>query len=114
MCEIPLPIVSSVLYAKSCQSVLLARYIRYHFVFMPSIDTATHYSIQIHPSLLLFQTIYAIILFLDDLNSDACRCPLQIIYTACSGGQKGISFKDLLCGLVVITKGTVEEKTRRE
>ncbi|XP_061391651.1 ubiquitin carboxyl-terminal hydrolase 32 [Musca vetustissima] len=36
----------------------------------------------------------------------------DLLYTACGGTAKGISFKDLLCGLVLITKGTEEEKTR--
>ncbi|XP_073841699.1 ubiquitin specific protease 32 isoform X2 [Musca autumnalis] len=36
----------------------------------------------------------------------------DLLYTACGGTNKGISFKDLLCGLVLITKGTEEEKTR--
>lgn len=28
------------------------------------------------------------------------------------GSQKGISFRDLLCGLVVLTKGELEEKIK--
>ncbi|XP_059216867.1 ubiquitin carboxyl-terminal hydrolase 32 isoform X1 [Stomoxys calcitrans] len=36
----------------------------------------------------------------------------DLLYTACGGTSKGISFKDLLCGLVLITKGTEEEKTK--
>ncbi|XP_017956703.1 ubiquitin carboxyl-terminal hydrolase 32 isoform X3 [Drosophila navojoa] len=36
----------------------------------------------------------------------------DMLYTACGGTQRGISFKDLLCGLVLITRGTQEEKTK--
>lgn len=36
----------------------------------------------------------------------------DLLYTACGGTSKGISFKDLLCGLVLITRGTEEEKTK--
>ncbi|XP_050441466.1 ubiquitin carboxyl-terminal hydrolase 32 [Adelges cooleyi] len=39
--------------------------------------------------------------------------PLSIadyIYSACGGAVKGISFKDLVCGLVLLTLGTNEEK----
>jgi len=28
------------------------------------------------------------------------------------GSQKGLSFRDLLCGLVVLTKGELEEKIK--
>ncbi|CAD7081508.1 unnamed protein product [Hermetia illucens] len=34
------------------------------------------------------------------------------LFTACGGTQKGISFKDLLCGLVLLTRGTEEEKVK--
>ncbi|XP_055640764.1 ubiquitin carboxyl-terminal hydrolase 32 isoform X2 [Toxorhynchites rutilus septentrionalis] len=34
------------------------------------------------------------------------------LYTACGGTTKGIAFKELLCGLVLLTKGTPEEKIR--
>ncbi|XP_030372424.1 ubiquitin carboxyl-terminal hydrolase 32 isoform X2 [Scaptodrosophila lebanonensis] len=36
----------------------------------------------------------------------------DMLYAACGGTQRGISFKDLLCGLVLITRGTPEEKTK--
>ncbi|KAM7355200.1 ubiquitin specific protease 32 isoform 3-T3 [Cochliomyia hominivorax] len=36
----------------------------------------------------------------------------DLLYNACGGTAKGISFKDLLCGLVLITRGTEEEKTK--
>ncbi|KAF0300546.1 Ubiquitin carboxyl-terminal hydrolase 32 [Amphibalanus amphitrite] len=50
--------------------------------------------------------------FHDVLGDNVPASQAEIIYTACSGGQKGISFKDLLCGLVVITRGTAEEKIK--
>ncbi|XP_065087260.1 ubiquitin carboxyl-terminal hydrolase 32 isoform X3 [Ochlerotatus camptorhynchus] len=34
------------------------------------------------------------------------------LYAACGGTAKGITFKELLCGLVLLTKGTQEEKIR--
>ncbi|XP_055612922.1 ubiquitin carboxyl-terminal hydrolase 32 [Uranotaenia lowii] len=34
------------------------------------------------------------------------------LFTACGGTGKGIAFKELLCGLVLLTKGTQEEKIR--
>lgn len=34
------------------------------------------------------------------------------LYAACGGTPKGITFKELLCGLVLLTKGTQEEKIR--
>ncbi|XP_055541927.1 ubiquitin carboxyl-terminal hydrolase 32 isoform X2 [Wyeomyia smithii] len=34
------------------------------------------------------------------------------LYSACGGTAKGIAFKELLCGLVLLTKGTPEEKIR--
>ncbi|XP_041349176.1 ubiquitin carboxyl-terminal hydrolase 32-like [Gigantopelta aegis] len=36
----------------------------------------------------------------------------QLIYQGCGGSNKGLSFKDLVCGLVVLTKGTREEKIK--
>ncbi|XP_017134812.1 ubiquitin carboxyl-terminal hydrolase 32 isoform X1 [Drosophila miranda] len=36
----------------------------------------------------------------------------DMLYAACGGTQRGISFKDLLCGLVLITRGSQEEKTK--
>ncbi|KAK7480047.1 hypothetical protein BaRGS_00028684 [Batillaria attramentaria] len=36
----------------------------------------------------------------------------QLIYKGFGGSSKGLSFKDLLCGLVVLTKGTREEKIK--
>lgn len=34
------------------------------------------------------------------------------LYNACGGTQKGIGFKELFCGLVLLTKGTQDEKIR--
>lgn len=34
------------------------------------------------------------------------------LYTACGGTSKGIPFKELLCGLVLLTRGTQEEKVK--
>ncbi|XP_037930663.1 ubiquitin carboxyl-terminal hydrolase 32 isoform X2 [Teleopsis dalmanni] len=36
----------------------------------------------------------------------------DLLYSACGGSAKGISFKDLLCGLVLLTRGTEDEKVR--
>lgn len=41
--------------------------------------------------------------------------PLTItewLYNACGGGPRGISQRDLICGLVLLTKGTQEEKIK--
>ncbi|KQS44270.1 ubiquitin carboxyl-terminal hydrolase 32 isoform X1 [Drosophila erecta] len=37
---------------------------------------------------------------------------VDMLYAACGGTQRGISFNDLLCGLVLITRGTQAEKTK--
>lgn len=34
------------------------------------------------------------------------------LYVACGGTSKGIPFKELLCGLVLLTKGTPDEKIK--
>ncbi|XP_058060610.1 ubiquitin carboxyl-terminal hydrolase 32 [Anopheles bellator] len=34
------------------------------------------------------------------------------LYSACGGSAKGIAFKELLCGLVLLTKGTQDEKIK--
>lgn len=34
------------------------------------------------------------------------------LYSACGGTSKGISFKELFCGLVLLTRGTQDEKIR--
>lgn len=34
------------------------------------------------------------------------------MYQACGGTKRGIIFRDLLCGIVVLTKGNLEEKIK--
>lgn len=34
------------------------------------------------------------------------------LYTACGGTQRGIVLRDLICGLVLLTKGTQDEKIK--
>lgn len=34
------------------------------------------------------------------------------LFTACGGTSKGIAFKELVCGLVLLTKGTLDEKIK--
>jgi ubiquitin carboxyl-terminal hydrolase 6/32 len=34
------------------------------------------------------------------------------LFNACGGTQKGIAFKELVCGLVLLTRGTKDEKIR--
>lgn len=34
------------------------------------------------------------------------------LYTACGGGPRGIALRDLICGLVLLTKGTQDEKIK--
>lgn len=34
------------------------------------------------------------------------------LYQACGGTRRGIAFRDLLCGIVVLTKGNLEEKIK--
>lgn len=36
----------------------------------------------------------------------------ESLYTACGGGPRGIALRDLICGLVLLTKGTQDEKIR--
>jgi ubiquitin carboxyl-terminal hydrolase 6/32 len=36
----------------------------------------------------------------------------QLLFSACSGSQKGIGFKELVCGLVLLTRGRQEEKLK--
>ncbi|XP_063220318.1 ubiquitin carboxyl-terminal hydrolase 32 isoform X2 [Bacillus rossius redtenbacheri] len=44
----------------------------------------------------------------DGIPSQIC----EQIYSACGGTQKGIGFKDLVCGLVLLTRGTEDEKLK--
>lgn len=42
-------------------------------------------------------------------------CPqavAEVLFIACGGGSRGIAFKELLCGLVLLTKGTFEERIK--
>jgi len=34
------------------------------------------------------------------------------MFAALGGTQRGIGFRDLICGLVVLTKGDIEEKVK--
>lgn len=34
------------------------------------------------------------------------------LYGACGGQQRGIAFKELFCGLVLLTRGTPDEKIK--
>lgn len=34
------------------------------------------------------------------------------LFQACGGTKRGIAFRDLLCGIVVLTKGNIEEKIK--
>lgn len=36
----------------------------------------------------------------------------QWLYTACGGTARGISLRDLVCGLVLLTRGTQDEKIK--
>jgi len=38
----------------------------------------------------------------------------ELVYSAWGGTGKGINFKDLLCGLVLLTRGTQDEKCKCE
>ncbi|KAL0267099.1 UNVERIFIED_CONTAM: hypothetical protein PYX00_009454 [Menopon gallinae] len=51
--------------------------------------------------------------FIKDVLGDGVPGPIsEIIYTSCGGTSKGIAFKDLICGLVLLTRGTQEEKIK--
>lgn len=51
--------------------------------------------------------------FLQDVLSEGVPAVLaDWLYVACGGTQRGIAFKELLCGLVLLTKGTQDEKIR--
>lgn len=55
------------------------------------------------------QTIYFKILVVALVN---CNVILQYIFQACGGTSKGITFKDLLSGLVLLTRGEESEKVK--
>lgn len=51
--------------------------------------------------------------FLQDVLSEGVPSVLaDWLYVACGGQQRGISFKDLFCGLVLLTLGTQDEKIK--
>ncbi|XP_055677370.1 ubiquitin carboxyl-terminal hydrolase 32 isoform X2 [Lutzomyia longipalpis] len=51
--------------------------------------------------------------FIQDVLCEGVPLPIaECLYAACGGTQKGISFKDLICGLVLLAKGSQEEKIR--
>lgn len=51
--------------------------------------------------------------FVKDVLGDGVPVPVaEYIYSACGGSQKGIALKELLCGLVLLTRGQEEEKLR--
>ncbi|XP_037024901.1 ubiquitin carboxyl-terminal hydrolase 32 isoform X4 [Bradysia coprophila] len=51
--------------------------------------------------------------FLQDVLSEGIPPVLaDWLYVACGGTQKGIAFKELLCGLVLLTRGTPDEKIK--
>lgn len=37
---------------------------------------------------------------------------VEKLYTACGGGARGIALRDLICGLVLLTKGSQDEKIK--
>ena len=43
-----------------------------------------------------------------------CTVPSQAIFTVFQGSQKGIAYKDLVCGIVLLTHGRPEEKRKCE
>lgn len=51
--------------------------------------------------------------FLQDVLSESVPSVLaDWLYGACGGTQRGIAFKELLCGLVLLTRGTQDEKIK--
>lgn len=51
--------------------------------------------------------------FLHDVLSEGVPPVLaDWLYTACGGLQKGIAFKELLCGLILLTRGHPDEKIK--
>lgn len=51
--------------------------------------------------------------FIQDVLGDGVpRIVSDWLFAACGGTRRGIAFKDLLCGLVVLTKGTQEERIK--
>uniref|UniRef100_A0A1L8DSS4 ubiquitinyl hydrolase 1 n=1 Tax=Nyssomyia neivai TaxID=330878 RepID=A0A1L8DSS4_9DIPT len=51
--------------------------------------------------------------FIQDVLCEGVPLPIaECLYIACGGTQKGICFKELICGLVLLAKGSQEEKIR--
>lgn len=51
--------------------------------------------------------------FLQDVLSEGVPTVLaDWLYIACGGTNKGIAFKELLCGLVLLTRGLPDEKIK--
>ncbi|VVC97033.1 unnamed protein product, partial [Leptidea sinapis] len=51
--------------------------------------------------------------FVHDVLSDGVPHEVaEWLYQACGGTKRGITFRDLLCGVVVLTKGNIEEKIK--
>ncbi|KAK7789457.1 hypothetical protein R5R35_012652 [Gryllus longicercus] len=51
--------------------------------------------------------------FVRDVLGEGVPLPVaEYIFSACGGTQKGIALKDLLCGLVLLTRGKEEEKLK--
>lgn len=51
--------------------------------------------------------------FLLDVLSEAVpNVVADWLFIACGGTQKGIAFKELFCGLVLLTRGTQEEQIK--
>lgn len=51
--------------------------------------------------------------FLQDVLSEGVPTVLaDWLYIACGGTSKGIAFKELLCGLVLLTRGLPDEKIK--
>ncbi|KAK6636372.1 hypothetical protein RUM43_010032 [Polyplax serrata] len=51
--------------------------------------------------------------FVKDVLGDEIPTSIaEILYSSCGGTSKGITFKDLICGLILLTRGTQEEKIK--
>lgn len=51
--------------------------------------------------------------FLQDILSEGVPPVLaDWLYNACGGQQRGIAFKELFCGLVLLTRGEPDEKIK--